>query len=268
MSQLRRSKTTFRTHSQSLALLLAGAVTGAGTGAGSGAWAASSAHGSGQAQVKVLAEQWSQQAETLAGDAARQAFAALHGGDVPVTVDVQPGELDPRLKLAPCADVRVTPSTQQAPWGRTRVRIQCVSGPTRWSVYLPLTVRLLAPAVVARQALPAGTALRAEHLQIESTDWAESPSPVVTNTDALLGRTLGSPVQAGQAVRQSHLRPRVWFHAGQTLTVVVQGEGFAVSGTATALGQGLEDQPVRIRMDNGRVLMAQAVGPQRVSIRP
>jgi len=50
--------------------------------------------------------------------------------------------------------------------------------------------------------------------------------------------------------------------------VVVQGSGFAVSTSATALGQGLEDQLVRIRLDNGRVLMATPIGPQRVSIRP
>jgi flagellar basal body P-ring formation protein FlgA len=224
----------------------------------------------GNTQVESLAQQWAQQAATLAENGARQAFAALYGAEVPVKVEVEPGELDPRLKLAACADVRITPSNQpqQPPWGRTRVKIQCLTGPSKWAVYLPLTVRLMAPAVVAQQNLPAGTTLRAEHLQLQAADWAESTSPVMVQTEVLVGRTLATALQTGQALRQTHLRPRVWFAAGESVNVVVQGSGFAVSTSATALGQGLEDQLVRVRLDNGRVLMATPIGPQRVSIRP
>lgn len=181
-------------------------------------------------------------------------------------VEVLPGELDPRLKLAPCARIEPHLPAGSRPWGRTRVGLRCVSGPVRWNVYLPLTVRVWAPAVVAASDLSAGHTLVASDLKLAEVDLAASTSPVHTVPADVIGRSLATALPAGSALRADALRQRQWFQAGDTVTVVARGAGYAVSGEGQALGHGLEGQPVRVRTEGGRILTAMPIGARRVEI--
>jgi len=181
-------------------------------------------------------------------------------------VEVLPGELDPRLKLAPCDRIEPHLPAGSRPWGRTRVGLRCVSGPVRWNVYLPLTVRVWAQAVVAASDLPTGHTLTAADLLLAEVDLAASNSPIHTVPADVVGRTLATALPSGSALRADALRQRQWFQAGETVTVVAQGAGYAVSGEGQALGHGVEGQPVRVRTESGRILTAMPVGTRRVEV--
>ena len=73
---------------------------------------------------------------------------------------VEIGKLDPRLRLAPvqAASSRNCPA-QGSLWGRTRIGLRCVEGERPWQVWLPVVVRVQAPALVPVRALAAGTVL-------------------------------------------------------------------------------------------------------------
>jgi flagellar basal body P-ring formation protein FlgA len=214
-----------------------------------------------QAQA-VDATAWTAEVEKLATESARAAFA----GRPDVRVEVETGTLDPRLKLAPCARVHVYLPPGQRAWGRTRIGVQCTQGAVAWNVYLPLVVRLHAPAVVAAQALAAGTVLQTEHLRLAETDWAAAESPVIAVPDLAIGRTLMHGLTAGAAVRASDLKKRVWFAAGDVVRVLAKGPGFAVGGEGVALSPGLEGQPVRVRTEGGRTVTGVPTGERRVEV--
>lgn len=181
-------------------------------------------------------------------------------------VKVIPGTLDPRLKLAPCARIEPQIPPGARAWGRTRVALRCVSGPVRWQVYLPLTVQVWARAAVLATAQPAGSTLTAADLQLAEVDLAAALAPAFTAPGDLVGRTLAVALPAGATVRTDLLRQRQWFQAGETVTVVAQGQGYAVSGEAQALGNGVEGQSVRLRTDSGRIITAMPVGTRRVEL--
>lgn len=199
----------------------------------------------------------------LPGDAAHPAQGGTGGTP---RVEIEIGTLDPRLQLAPCQRIepQLPPTTRL--WGRSRVALQCVEGPRRWRVWLPVTVKVLAPAVVATRTLAAGTVLSAADLTLAEVDWAEQSVPPQADGDELAGRTLARAVPAGQPVRTGDLRQRQWFAAGDTVKVVAQGRGFAVSGIGQALNHGIEGRAVRVRTDNGRVLSATPIGERLVEI--
>lgn len=181
-------------------------------------------------------------------------------------IEIEVGKLDPRLRLAPCKRIepQLPPSGQL--WGRTRIGLHCVEGERPWRVYLPVTVKVFAPALVPVRALAAGTVLMAEHLHAAEIDWAADGQAPLNRAEVLVGRTLGRAVQAGQAVRPGDLRLRQWFAAGDTVQVLARGEGFAVSGEGQALGAGLEGQTVRVRTESGRVLTGLPVAERRVEV--
>ena len=193
-----------------------------------------------------------------------QASAGLAPGVV--RVEVEAGRLDPRLRLAPCDRIEPHLPPSAKAWGRTRVGLRCVDGPKPWNVYLPVTVKVFAPALVAGVALPSGTVLRAEQLQTAEVDWAAGRSPPLADASRLAGRVLLRPLAAGAALRQDDLKQRQWFSAGDTVQVQARGRGFSVSGEGQALSPGIEGRPVRVRTDSGRVLSGQAVGLNRVEV--
>ena len=181
-------------------------------------------------------------------------------------VMVELGQADPRLRLAPCqrAEPYLLPGLRL--WGRSRIGLRCVEGPTRWSVTLPLTVHVLAPALVVAGPLDAGTTLAAGHLQLAEVDLAAEPGAVFTDPAALVGRSLVRPLQAGEALRPDRLKQRQWFAAGAQVKVVARGDGFAIAGEGQALGQGIDGQDVRVRFENGRTVTGRAVGEREVEV--
>ena len=192
----------------------------------------------------------------------------LRGAGAPAAlrVEVQFGTLDARLRLAPCEQIEPYLPTNTKLWGRSRIGLRCLRGPTRWNVYLPVTIKAFGPALVATRALPAGSVLAEGDLAQAEIDLAEDSSPVLRPADAAVGRTLARALDVGAGLRQAHLQPRQWFAAGTTVQVIAQGSGFAVAGEGQAISAGIEGQLVRVRTENGRVLSGTPVGERRVEV--
>ncbi len=205
------------------------------------------------AQVRQLVEQ----AATLAWPSGQSA----------PRIEIEVGQLDPRLRLAACQKIEPYLPQNSRPLGKTRIGLRCVQGAKAWNVYLPITVKLLAPSLVATGALPAGTVLEARHLRRAEIDLAEHPSPAIGLSEAALGRTLGHGLAAGDALRQADLRQRQWFRAGDMVRVVAAGPGFAISSQAQAIDAGVEGQPVRARTESGRIITGQATDTLRLDLR-
>ena len=206
----------------------------------------------------------SAQAVAQALDLASGAAAALAPPDA--RVQALAGALDPRLKLAPCAQVQPYLPAGSPAWGRTRIGLRCIEGATAWNVYLPVTVQVLAPAVVATAALPAGARLDPVQLGTVEIDWAATAAPPFTDAQALAERVLARPVAAGQALRPTDLQPRLWFESGDTVRISARGAGFAITSEGRALTPGREGAPARVRTDSGRIVVGQPVGERRVEL--
>ena len=188
-------------------------------------------------------------------------------GQVPVgaRVEVEVGSLDPRLKLAPCA--RITPYVPAGTrlWGRARIGLRCDEG-ARWSVYLPVTVKVFANAWSVNQALQPGTQLDLAHLQQSEVDLAAETSPVIRQPQVAIGRTLTRALRPGQALREADLKPRQWFAAGDTVRVITAGSGFAISADGQALAAGIDGHNVKVRIEGGRVVSGRATAERRIEV--
>jgi flagella basal body P-ring formation protein FlgA len=226
------------------------------------------AHGAGNATPPPAvgaagqAAQWAQRVEQLALQAAQAAIATIPGA----RVEVQAGQLDPRLKLAPCDQVDIYLPTGHRAWGSTRVGIRCISGPGRWNVFMPLTVRVFAPAVQTTGALAVGTVLGAAHLQIQASEWSAVDSAAFARTEMVLGRSLSRALPAGAPIRENDLKKRQWFAVGDVVKVHAVGNGFSVASEGVALTHGFEGEPAKIKTENGRTVTGTVTGERRVEV--
>jgi flagella basal body P-ring formation protein FlgA len=211
------------------------------------------------AATPLLTPQFQQQVQALtAGQIAAPAHARI---------EVSAGSLDPRLKLAPCNRIEPYLPAGARLWGATRVGLRCTDGPVHWNVYLPVTVKVWAPALVAAAPIAAGTELTGRELMLTEVDIAASPGATFEQASALIGRKLATPLAPGAPVRADMLRLRQWFAAGEPVVLVARGDGFSVSGSGEALGPGLDGQQVRVRTEGGRIVVGLPVGERRVEIR-
>lgn len=207
-----------------------------------------------------LAPELGERIANMAREGARQMSSA------PVRVEVEVGQLDPRLRLAPCAKIEPYLPPQAPVWGRTRIGLRCLEGAKLWNVSLPVTVRVYSMALVANAALPAGTQLEAHHLGLAEVDLAARPGLALRQTGQAVGRQLLHGLAAGDTVRVTDLRARRWFAAGETVRVTASGPGWRVVTEGQALSAGIEGEPVKVRVDNGRMLQGRAVADRQVEV--
>jgi len=198
---------------------------------------------------------------------AREAAVIVWGdAATPPRIEVVLGRLDPRLKLAPCQQILPYLPAGTRPLGHTRMGLRCARGPTAWNVSLPIAVKVWAPSLVASTALPAGTLLEARHLMSAEVDLAERADPAIAVPAAALGRVLARGLAAGEALRRTDLKTRLWFSAGDTVRIVAVGPGYAISSEGQAMGPGLEGQSARVRTESGRIVSGIAAGERRVDV--
>jgi flagella basal body P-ring formation protein FlgA len=204
-----------------------------------------------------------QQVETMARSGASAATAGQAQG---VRVEVKVGKLDPRLKLAPCQHIATYLPPGLPIWGSTRMGLRCTQGAKPWNVSIPIQVSVFAQATVLKAALPAGTVLDAGQLAQAEVDIAAAPGTAVSDPMLAIGRTLVRNLPAGTALRQSDLKARQFFAAGETVRVTALGQGWQVVTEGQAVGAGIEGQPVHVRTESGRMLTARPTGDRQVEV--
>jgi flagella basal body P-ring formation protein FlgA len=211
------------------------------------------------ARAETVDAALAQRVEALARQASAQAAPGLR-------VEVKVGHLDPRLKLAPCAQVQPYLPSGTRLWGAARIGLRCVGGAARWNVFLPVTVSVYGQAPVASGALAAGSTLTAQDIKTAEVDFAARPGAVLTQAEPLVGRTLARALAAGEPLRASDLRARQWFAAGDTVRIVAGGRGWRIHGEGQALNPGVEGLPVRVRTESGRIVSGMAVAERQVEV--
>jgi flagella basal body P-ring formation protein FlgA len=202
---------------------------------------------------------WQQHVQSLAREAGERAAPGLR-------IDVRVGQLDPRLKLAPCRRVQPYLPAGVKPWGTVRIGLRCLDAGVRWNVFLPVTVDVYGPGLVAAAALPAGATLSAADMQPATVNLSASRTLPVTEAAQAAGRTLARPLAAGEPLRPTDLRPRQWFAAGDTVRLSAGGSGWRIHGEGLALNPGLEGLPVRVRTESGRIVSGHATGERQVEV--
>lgn len=196
-------------------------------------------------ELRDSTQRWLDQAVAGVGSAAGQGALRM---------EVAVGELDQRLRLAPCARIEPYIPVGTRLWGKTRLGLRCLEGSAKWNVFLPVTIKAYGPAWVIRDQVASGAMLTAADAVEAEVDWAEQASPIVSQPSQWVGQVASRALASGQALRQAMIRPAQVFQAGTQIRVVAQGPGFQIVSAGQALSAGVIGLPARVRMDNGRVM--------------
>lgn len=181
-----------------------------------------------------------------------ETFVARQSADLPGQVNSVIGTIDSRLRLPKCPNPEgfLPPGTRL--WGNASVGIRCLD--PAWSIYVPVTVKVMAMVVIAAKPLIQGQYLSPTDLTTQLTDLTQLASGVLTDPEQAIGKTLTAGLPAGQPLRTDMLRSALLIKTGQIVKLIAQGGTFQVSSEGKALSNGSPGQTISVRTAGGRVV--------------
>ena len=199
-------------------------------------------------------------------EATARALLERETADLPGTVEIELGTLDPANRLPRCtAPEAFLPSGTRA-WGRISVGVRCTS-PVVWTVYLPARIGVLAQYVVTRETLTRGQTIGPDDITLEHGDLTTLPEDTLTDPARAIGVQAARPSAAGAPLRADMLRMPPAVERGQNVRVTGAGKGFNVSSEGRSLGRAGDGESVRVRLANGQIITGIARAGGVVEIR-
>jgi flagella basal body P-ring formation protein FlgA len=172
-------------------------------------------------------------------------------------IDISVGQPDPRLRLAPCERAEPFLRNGARLWGHGFVGVRCVSG-AQWTVNVPVQVRVYGPGLVAARMLAAGRAIAESDVKTEELEWTRQPQGVARDLSDLQGRVPARAIEQGQPVGLALLAEAPAVAQGDPVKLVGLGSGFSITTDGVALASASAGQPVRVRIESGKVLTGTA----------
>ena len=179
-------------------------------------------------------------------------YAKQQTAHLPGHVTITLGTIEP-VKFAVCPKLQAFLPLGAKLWGNSTIGVRCAAG-ADWSLYVPVTVRVQGPVVVAARSLPNGKLIAVEDLALQTAELTQLPSGILSDASEATGKTLAVGVNAGHALRQDMLRAPLVIRQGQAVKLVAQGQGFKVSSEGRALANAAVGQMVQVKAQNGQTV--------------
>ena len=182
-------------------------------------------------------------------------------------VEIKVGTIDSRLNLAPCDRIEPYLPPGAKLWGRAHVGMRCMSGATRWNVFLPVEIKVFGPALVVARPLGAGEPLTPADLRLEEVDLTREPAGVIADPATIETKVSARALNPGTVLRSDLIRSKSVIAIGDQVKVVFIGEGFTIASEGKALMAAADGQTVRIQMESGRIVSGTARDGRKVELR-
>ncbi len=175
----------------------------------------------------------------------------------PADAELQAASLDPRLQLATCPETLQTRSLAQSS-AATQVEVRCDS--QGWKLYVPVSIRVQVPVLVARRPLLRGAPVSADDVELQWRDRATLGSAWLDAAEQVEGQVPNRAVASGAPLSPSMLSAQRVVRRGQSVTLIgghgsfqVRSQGKALSDAAVGDALRVENSGSR-RVVQGRVL--------------
>lgn len=205
-------------------------------------------------------------ADAIGGAGSLQLLLARETAGINGRVEILVGDLDPRISLAACSKIEPFLPKGTRAWGKINVGVRCREG-AGWTAFIPVTVRVLGSALVARKSLMFGAVPAENDVELVEAELSRDAGVPVSHLDQVEGKMLARAVFSGQILRQEYFRLPPAVAQGDQVKIVASGPGFSISVDGEALSHAQSGQNVRVKTDSGRIVSGIARAGRVVEMR-
>ena len=169
--------------------------------------------------------------------------------------------LDPSMNLPACpgGTIEVLSAPNVRLWGRSLIQLRCLKA--AWLYNIPLIVRVYGDYVISTRYLQAGNRLSSSDMRVINGDLTSVQDDVIRAPKEADDRVLTRPIQMGMPIGLNDLRETAVIRIGDPVTILLKGRDFQVTGSGVAQSQGMINDMVRVRLNDGQVLQGKIIRP-------
>jgi flagella basal body P-ring formation protein FlgA len=169
--------------------------------------------------------------------------------------------LDPSMNLPACpgGTIEVLSAPSVRLWGRSLIQLRCLKA--AWLYNIPLIVRVYGDYVISTRYLQAGNRLSSSDMRVINGDLTSVQDDVIRAPKEADDRVLTRPIQMGMPIGLNDLRETAVIKVGDPVTILLKGRDFQVTGSGVAQTQGMLNDMVRVRLNDGQVLQGKVIRP-------
>jgi len=183
-------------------------------------------------------------------------------GQVTITVN----EIDRRVLLPACPALEAFLPPGGQLLGNSTVGVRCTTNMKKWTLFVPVHIKVSANLLVANSPLQQGHILRAEDIGNQKSELAQIG--ILTDPLQAIGKILKYNVGAGQVLKQDMLHAPYVVRQGQAVQIQVERQGFKIHADGQALSNAAEGQTVQVKTSSGQVVSGVVQPDGAVNIRP
>ena len=182
----------------------------------------------------------------------------------PEELEIVPGDLDPRLRLAQCRNELIAFSPPGSRLlGNTTVGVKCTA-PKAWSIYIPMRVSLFQEAVIVKQSVRRGETITATDIQVEKVDVSLLRGIPFKDADLLIGSKAKNTLNAGTIINSDNV---CVVCKGDSVSITASNSAIAVIMSGVALTDGSIGERIRVQNSaSKRIVEAKVVNEDTVEV--
>lgn len=183
-------------------------------------------------------------------------------------LEIDAGMPDARLRLPACAEApEAFPPPGSRMTGTTSIGIRC-HHPKPWSIYVPVKVKIYAPALTASRALTRGDVISEKDVRTVELDIAGLPEGYFSTSTQILGRIVKRPIAAGIYYTPAMLEAPRLVRKGDMVTILAEIAGVNVRMAGKALTDGAAGTSVQVsNLSSQRIIEGTVIAEGVVKVR-
>lgn len=194
----------------------------------------------------------------------RAELHAQYGGNAGISFAIN--DLDPRLSMADCPQPLVIERKSDKFIGRVNLKVSCQSE-VRWSIYVPVEIRVNIPVVTAITPIARGEQLSASMLQLQARDISRINHTYYTRIEDIEGKQAKRPIKPNQPIFAAQLQPPLLIKKGEAVLVSANSGPLSVKISGVALMDGHMGQQISVRNSKSkRVIEGKVIAPGQVQV--
>jgi flagella basal body P-ring formation protein FlgA len=162
------------------------------------------------------------------------------------TIEVNVMQLDPNIKLRPCATaIDISLSSQGHSEQSSAITLNCKETQP-WTLYIPLNIQRFINVLVANRLMKAGDVITADDITFEKQDINHLTDGFFKDEQAIVGLAVLHSLNSGTVFNRRNTKAIPVIKKNQTLSLAIKTDGVEILMQGIAKSDGYLNQPIKV----------------------